>query len=101
MQSRREQCFVARGSSVALLILAVTFITLGILPQSALAQLESATINGTVTDPTGAVIGGAKVTLHNVGTGVDKGQHQQWGRALRSDRHRTWDLYHAGQCNGI
>src|SRR5271155_1814280 len=69
MPSRSQQCFVARGFSVALLILVIT---LGIIPRPALAQLESATINGTVTDPTGAVIAGAKVTLRNVGTSVEK-----------------------------
>jgi hypothetical protein len=41
-------------------------------PQVALAQLESASINGTVSDPTGAVIGDAKVVLHNAATGVDR-----------------------------
>jgi hypothetical protein len=58
-----------RGFSVAFWILAIT---LGFLPRAALAQLESASINGTVTDPRGAVITGGKVTLHNVSTGVDR-----------------------------
>jgi hypothetical protein len=37
----------------------------------ALGQTVTGTITGTVTDPTGAVVAGAKVVAHNVGTGVD------------------------------
>ncbi len=34
------------------------------------AQVDTGSITGTVTDSTGAVVGGAKVTLVNEGTGV-------------------------------
>src|SRR5580765_4732988 len=37
---------------------------------SCLAQFDSATVLGTVRDPTGSVIAGAKITLRNVDTGV-------------------------------
>jgi hypothetical protein len=36
------------------------------------AQLDTATLNGTVTDPTGAAIPGAKVTVTNKDTGVER-----------------------------
>jgi hypothetical protein len=40
----------------------------GLLAQSA----GSGTITGTVTDPAGAVVPGAQVVVHNVGTGIDR-----------------------------
>src|SRR6266542_4251248 len=39
---------------------------------SLLAQTFRGTILGTVTDPGGAVVAGAKVTAHNVNTGLDR-----------------------------
>ncbi len=39
---------------------------------SAAAQLPTSTLNGTVTDPQGAAVGGAKVTITNQGTGVSR-----------------------------
>jgi len=36
------------------------------------AQTFRDTILGTVTDPSGAVLGGAKVTVKNVGTGLER-----------------------------
>ena len=39
---------------------------------SLLAQTFRGTILGTVTDPQGAVVAGAKVTVHNVDTGLDR-----------------------------
>ena len=36
------------------------------------AQTFRGTILGTVTDPTGAVVAGAKVTVKNVGTGLER-----------------------------
>jgi len=41
-----------------------------ILPMACLAQFDTATVLGTVRDPSGAVILGAKVTLENVRTGI-------------------------------
>lgn len=45
-------------------ILAVTF------SSSVFAQLPTATLNGTITDPQGAAVANAKVALVNQGTGV-------------------------------
>src|SRR5579885_103389 len=44
------------------------FVSLFSLPPTALAQQATALINGTVKDPSGAVVIGAKVTLVNSGT---------------------------------
>ena len=49
----------------SLLAIAV-FTTLGVRPLQ--AQVDTGSITGTVTDSTGAVVGGAKVTLTNEGT---------------------------------
>src|ERR1044072_5615744 len=40
---------------------------------SAFAQFDSATVLGTVRDPSGAVVAGARITLRNVNTGVAAG----------------------------
>ncbi len=58
------------GSAVAraLCLLALTF---GLAP-SAVAQSVSGTILGTVTDSTGAIVAGAKVTIVNEGTGLTR-----------------------------
>jgi hypothetical protein len=39
---------------------------------AAIAQLPTSTLNGTVTDPQGAVVGGAKVVITNTATGVSR-----------------------------
>src|SRR5262245_38420989 len=43
-----------------------------LLAASALAQLTTGTINGTVTDATGAAIPGANITVKNVETGISR-----------------------------
>ena len=53
---------------IVLCIAAVFALAAGV----AQAQLSTATINGTVSDPSGAVIPDATVTLKNVGTNVDR-----------------------------
>jgi hypothetical protein len=50
--------------------LLVAFITSFVQPMA--AQESRATVRGVITDPTHAVVPGAKVTLHNVGTNVDR-----------------------------
>src|SRR5579863_1702627 len=52
--------------SLVVCLLAATLFSPG-----ARAQLYTSNIVGTVTDSTGAIVPGAKVTLHNVATGVD------------------------------
>jgi hypothetical protein len=51
---------------------AVAFVTVLLLSSiPAVAQLSSASVNGTIRDPGGAVVPGATVVLHNVDTNVD------------------------------
>src|SRR5260370_23772323 len=61
-------CAVGPGFRVAgvLLALMIVFIVVG----RALAQMETATLSGTVTDPTGAVVAGAEVLAVRIDTGT-------------------------------
>ncbi|QMV18615.1 hypothetical protein GOB94_07895 [Granulicella sp. 5B5] len=47
------------------------FILVGLFAATALGQ-STATLSGTVTDPTGAVVPGAKVVIHSLATGADR-----------------------------
>lgn len=58
----------ARLLVVAVCLAVVCFI----IPSSLRSQEITASISGTVTDPSGAVIPKATVTLHNDGTGADR-----------------------------
>jgi hypothetical protein len=51
--------------------LSATIILLGVCALGARGQ-STASISGTVTDPSGAVVAGAHVTVHNLGTGEDR-----------------------------
>jgi Carboxypeptidase regulatory-like domain len=55
---------------VGFLGLVASFVSLGIVVAPAAAQLTTGDVLGTITDESGAVIPGAKVTLRNVGTGI-------------------------------
>jgi len=57
-----------RWISMGLLWLAVILV---IAPTSLLAQLSTASLNGVVTDSSGAVVRGASVVLRNVDTGIE------------------------------
>ncbi len=61
--------FVRAVRAAILFTLAIMLICPG---KSALAQSSSAGVNGVVTDPNGAVVAGAKVTLTNVATNVER-----------------------------
>lgn len=58
-----------RGRAISLLTAAAFAVTLS--PAALSAQVDAGRVNGTVTDPTGAVLPNATVTLHNVDTGID------------------------------
>jgi len=51
-------------------VVVLAFLIVVLVTTSAVAQVEQATVVGTVTDASGAVIPGAKVTVKNVATGV-------------------------------
>lgn len=55
-----------KGASWVQSLLLVALVSFGLI--SAQAQVDTGTIVGTVTDPSGAVVSGAKVTLTNLGT---------------------------------
>jgi hypothetical protein len=54
------------------LFLFVLLMSLPFTSSSAFAQLESGTVNGTVTDPSGAAVAGAQVTVTDVGTNISQ-----------------------------
>jgi len=58
------RCFVAASILVAFLVL--------LSPGQARAQVTTADVIGTVTDPTGAVLPGALVVVKNTGTGIER-----------------------------
>src|SRR5260370_33580510 len=62
---RKERCTMTCARSRSLFAVLFVFFCLAFLLQ---AQVDTGTILGTVTDATGAVIPGAKVTIRNEGT---------------------------------
>src|SRR5713226_6264635 len=68
--------------------IALLFVCLGCL----LSQTTSTSILGTVTDPSGAVVVGAKVTVQQVGTGLKREERTSSGlHRLRHLRHSLSD----------
>ncbi len=63
ISTRLRSCFVACGVALALILSSSS---------SMLAQVTTADIVGSVTDPSGAIVGGATVTAKNEGTGVSR-----------------------------
>lgn len=55
---------------IALHPLVLISVALVLLAAVAFTQVVGATLTGTVTDPAGAVVPGAKVTIRNVATGI-------------------------------
>ena len=64
--------FAHRKRTSRIPILVALALSLALFSASAFAQFEKSTISGTVTDLTGAVVGGATVTVTNVGTGAER-----------------------------
>jgi hypothetical protein len=65
MKAAQKMKFLKRISGVVI-AMAALFCT-----QTLLAQTVTGTITGVITDPSGAVVGGASVVAHNTATGVD------------------------------
>ena len=57
------------------------------------AQVDRATLEGTVMDPAGASIAGAKVTITAVSTSESSGPHHERARVLSFPRDRGWSIY--------
>src|SRR5258708_16821568 len=79
MNAKREftQGVVMHGTStshrtLANLILKISVAAMLLIATSAWAQSFRGSIRGTVTDPSGSVIAGAKVTAKNIGTGLQR-----------------------------
>ncbi len=64
--------------------------------KAALAQLDTGGITGTVTDPAGAVVPGAKVTLTNEGTAVTTVTTSTVNRHVLPKRDKARNLHAAG-----
>jgi hypothetical protein len=64
----RAQAVVLRHTSGALLPAAVLILLFLLFSQIAVAQFDTGTITGSVTDPTGAVVPSASITITNTGT---------------------------------
>src|ERR1700746_2218553 len=72
-QSWRESAMGnLRGSGVRVILFCVALILIAVAATPASAQTFRGTILGTVTDSSGAAVLNAKVTVHNVDTGVDR-----------------------------
>ena len=73
-KDKRVRLALARLSRVGPLLLPLSLAggSLAISPASAFAQGTTATLSGTVSDPTGALIPGAEVALTNVGSGAKR-----------------------------
>ena len=52
-------------------LFSATIALLGVSTLAAWSQ-STASLSGTVTDPSGAVVAGAHVTVHSIGTGLDR-----------------------------
>ena len=52
--------------------LSLVFVVLCCASEMCLAQLDRGSISGVVTDPSGSVISGARITVTNVATGTDR-----------------------------
>ena len=76
--------------------LCIVLVFLCALPIAALAQMGGA-IDGTVTDPNGAVVQAATVTATNVTTGVAFTVTNQRSRFLRFPRPAAGSLHHHGE----
>ena len=57
------------------------------------AQETSGTITGKVTDPSGATVPSAQVTITNQGTQVVNGNNDRGAGRLRGPRSRAWPLH--------
>jgi hypothetical protein len=54
------------------MFLALSLVFIGTLSPNLLAQSDTSSLSGTVSDPTGAVVRDAKISIHNVSTGSDR-----------------------------
>src|SRR4030088_3813505 len=63
---------IASQRTLAILILTIGVAALLLIATSASAQTFRGSIRGTVTDPSGSIIAGAKVTAKNIGTGLKR-----------------------------
>ena len=67
-----SETFLKRTATRAAMIVSLLLAGIAGLSTSAVSQNSSSSVNGVVTDPVGAVVSGARVTLRNVDTNVER-----------------------------
>src|SRR5512136_505982 len=77
IQKRAQRKFPSEGATIMLrnrlLTLALSLVSLAFITLPLAAQIRIAgAVSGTITDPTGAVVPNATVTLKDEGTGIEK-----------------------------
>ena len=76
------------------LIVWLAVLGLGAMPL--FAQFDTGTITGTVTDPSGAVVPQAAVTIVNTGTSIQRSLQADQQREFRCFRGAVWKLHSLG-----
>ncbi len=84
----------------SILVIALAALTL-LTSSPAFAQVDTATVQGTVHDATGAVVPAATVTLLNVDMGVSFQTKTNDVRSLSISFRPDWPLYHRGRGDGL
>src|SRR5262245_10979054 len=64
-RDRKSRCSISKQQTIFTVLLAGLMLAI-----AGFAQSPTGAVNGTVTDPTGALVAGASITLRNADTGI-------------------------------